>query len=179
MKNKKLAFLDIETTGFDVERQEIIEIGVVVVNQKNGVLGEVVEEFEIKIKPEKIENADAEALSINGYNESEWMFAVSLEQAMKTFADRTKDCVMVAHNVAFDYSFLAKAFSTTGVENKMFFAKLDTISFAFAKLHKLADAPRLNLKSLCEYFGIENERAHTALADTRAMVRVYRKLLEL
>jgi len=179
MKNKKLAFLDIETTGFDVERQEIIEIGVVIVNQKDGVLGNVVEEFEIKIKPEKLENAEAEALSINGYNEADWMFAVSLEQAMTTFAEKTKDCVMVAHNIGFDYSFLAKAFSVTGVENKMFFAKLDTISFAFAKLHKLADTPRLNLKSLCEYFGIENERAHTALADTRAMVAIYRKLLEL
>lgn len=179
MKNKKLAFLDIETTGFDVERQEVIEIGVVIMSQRDGVLGDLVEEFEIKIQPEKIENADAEALAINGYNEAEWMFAVSLKQAMETFAEKTKECVMVAHNIAFDYSFLAKAFATTGIENKMFFAKLDTISFAYAKLHKLADAPRLNLKSLCEYFGIENERAHTALADTRATVEVYRKLLEL
>ncbi len=179
MKNKKLAFIDIETTGFDVEKQEIIEIGVVIMNQKDGVLGEMVEEFEIKIQPEKIENADAEALAMNGYNEAEWMFAVSLKQAMEMFAEKTKDCVMVAHNVAFDYSFLAKAFATTGVENKMFFAKIDTISFAYAKLHKVPDAPRLSLGALCDYFGIENERAHTALADTRATVEVYRKLLEM
>ncbi len=179
MKNKKLAFLDIETTGFDVEKQEIIEIGVVIMNQKDGVLGDLVEEFELKIQPTKIENASAEALAINGYNEAEWMFASTLEQAMAVFSEKTKDCVMVAHNVAFDYSFLAKAFATTGIENNMFFAKIDTISFAFAKLHKLPDAPRLNLKSLCEYFGVDNERAHTALADTRATVEVYRKLLEL
>lgn len=179
MKNKKLAFIDIETTGFNVEKQEVIEIGLVIVNQKDGILGEIIDEFEVKIQPEKIENADAEALSINGYNEAEWMFAVSLQQAMEMLAEKTKDCVMVAHNVAFDYAFLAKAFAITGVENKMFFAKIDTISFAFAKLHKITDAPRLNLKSLCEYFGIKNERAHTALADTRATVEVYRKLLEL
>jgi DNA polymerase-3 subunit epsilon len=179
MKNKKLAFVDIETTGFDVEKQEIIEIGVVIVSQKEGILGDVVEEWEVKIQPEKIENADPEALSINGYNEAEWMFAVNLKQAMETFAEKTKDCVLVAHNVAFDYSFLAKAFSTTGVEDKMFYAKMDTISFAFAKLHKLENSPRLSLGALCDYFGIENERAHTALADTRAMVEVYRKLLEL
>ncbi|MGB0925180.1 MAG: exonuclease domain-containing protein [Minisyncoccia bacterium] len=179
MKNKKLAFIDIETTGFDPEKQEIIEIGVVIMNQTNGVLGDMVEEFELKIQPTKLENASAEALAINGYNEAEWMFASTLEQAMTVFAEKTKDCVMVAHNVAFDYSFIAKAFSTTGIENKMFFAKLDTISFAHAKLHKLADAPRYNLASLCEYFGVENSRAHTALADTRATVEVYRKLLEL
>ena len=179
MKNKKLAFLDIETTGFNVETQEIIEIGVVIVDQKEGVLGEVVEEFELKIKPEKLENADAEALSINGYNEMEWMFAMTLEQAMTVFAEKTKDCVMVAHNVAFDYSFIAKAFAVTEIENKMFYAKIDTISFAFAKLHKMENSPRLSLGALCEHFGIENSRAHTALADTRATVEVYRKLLEL
>jgi DNA polymerase-3 subunit epsilon len=179
MKNKKLAFLDIETTGFNVETQEIIEIGVVIMDQKDGVLGNMVEEFELKIKPEKLENADAQALAINGYNEMEWMFAMTLEQAMKVFAEKTKDCVFVAHNAAFDYSFIAKAFATTQVENKMFYAKIDTISFAFAKLHKLADSPRLSLGSLCDYFGIENSRAHTALADTRATVDVYRKLLEL
>lgn len=179
MKNKKLAFLDIETTGFDVEKQEIIEIGVIIMNQQNGVLGDMVEEFELKIKPEKLENASPEALAINGYNEMEWMFAMTLEQAMRVVSEKTKDCVMVAHNIAFDYSFLAKAFATTGVENKMFYAKIDTISFAFAKLHHLENAPRLNLGSLCEYFGINNERAHTALADTRATVEVYRKLLAL
>ena len=179
MKNKKLAFLDIETTGFNVETQEIIEIGVVIMEQKDGVLGSLVEEFELKIKPEKLENADPEALSINGYNEMEWMFAMTLEQAMTVFAEKTKDCVFVAHNAAFDYSFIAKAFATTGIESKMFYAKIDTISFAYAKLHKMPNAPRLSLGALCEYFGIENSRAHTALADTRATVEVYRKLLEL
>jgi len=179
MKNKNLAFIDIETTGFDVENQEIIEIGCVIVKQNNSVLGDVVEEFELKIKPEKIENASPEALSVNGYNESEWLFAMNLEQAMQVFAEKTKECIMVAHNVAFDFSFIAKAFAVTGIENKMFYQKIDTISFALAKLHKDPSVTRYNLGSLCERFGIENDKAHTALADTRATVEVFRKLLEL
>ncbi len=179
MKNKKLAFIDIETTGFDVEKHEIIEIGGVIVEQKDGVPGNIVEEFEIKIRPERIENADPEALSINGYNEAEWMFAFDKQQAMELFAEKTKDAMMLAHNVAFDYAFLAKAFSDTGVENKMFYAKLDTLSFAYAKLHKRKDAPRMALGALCDYFGVENERAHTALADARATYEVYKKLIEL
>lgn len=179
MKNKNLAFVDIETTGFDPETQEIIEIGCVIVKQTDGVLGDIIDEFEIKIKPVKLENASAEALAVNGYNEAEWLFASDLEQAMKSFAEKTKECIFVAHNVAFDWSFIAKAFATTGVENKMFFAKIDTISFALAKLHKDPTVTRYNLGSLCERFGITNDRAHTALADTRATVDVYRKLLEL
>ena len=178
MKNKKLAFIDTETTGFDPEQQEMIEIGCVIVEQKDGKLGSVVDEFELKIKPEKLENANPEALSVNGYNEAEWLFAMSLEQAMQTFAEKTKDCIFVAHNVAFDWSFIQKAFSTTGVENKLFYAKIDTISFAYGKLHHQTDVARYSLGALCERYGITNERAHTALADARATYEVYKKLLE-
>ncbi len=179
MKNKKLAFIDIETTGFNVEKHEILEIGGLIVEQKNGEPVRIIEEFEMKIRPEHIEDADAEALAINGYNEMEWMFALDKESAMKLFAEKVKDAVMVAHNVAFDYSFLAKAFADTGVENPMFYAKLDTISFAYAKFHHREDAPRMSLAALCDYFGVENARAHTALADARATYEVYKKLLEM
>tara|TARA_B100001765_G_C19485720_1_gene331172 strand:+ start:340 stop:879 length:540 start_codon:yes stop_codon:yes gene_type:complete len=178
MKNKKLAFIDTETTGFDPEHQEIIEVGCVIVEQNNGQLGNIVDEFELKIKPEKLENASAEALSVNGYNEAEWLFAMSLEQAMQTFAEKTKDCIFVAHNAAFDWAFIQKAFSLTGVENKLFYAKIDTISFAYAKLHNKTDVARYNLGALCERYGITNERAHTALADARATYELYGKLLE-
>jgi len=178
MKNKNLAFIDTETTGFDIEKQEIIEIGCVIASQKGEEL-EIVDEFDIKIRPEKIENADPEALQINGYDEAAWMFAVSKEEAMKMFAEKTEGCVMVAHNIAFDYSFLAKAFSDTGVEDKMWYAKLDTISFAFAKLHNDPNITRFSLGKLCEHFGIKNERAHTALADARATFELYKELLKL
>jgi len=179
MKNKNLAFLDVETTGFDPEKHEIIELACVIVKQNDGVPGEVVEEFEFKIKPEKLENAEAEALAINGYNEMEWMFAVSLEQAMKVFAEKTKDCIFVAHNAAFDYSFIAKAFGITNIKNEMFYAKIDTLSYAYAKLGNDPTQTKFSLGALCERFGITNDRAHTALADTRATVEVYRKMLEL
>ena len=178
MKNKNLAFIDIETTGFDMERQEIIEIGCVIVKQNDGIPGEIVEEFDIKIKPERLNEADPEALAINGYNEAAWMFALDLKQAMEMLAEKTKDCVMVAHNIAFDYSFLAKAFAITGVENKMFYAKLDTISYAMAKLSRDPEVTRFSLRALCDYYGVDNERAHTALSDARATSEIYRKLVD-
>lgn len=178
MKNKNLAFIDIETTGFDIERQEIIEIGCVIVKQEEGVPVSIVEEFEIKIKPSRLNEADPEALAINGYNEASWMFALDLPQAMELFASKTKECIMVAHNIAFDYSFIAKAFAVTGVENKMFYAKLDTISFAYAKLAHDDTVTRYSLGALCEKFGVENSKAHTALADARATYEVYKHLLK-
>ncbi|MDD3694180.1 MAG: 3'-5' exonuclease [Candidatus Pacebacteria bacterium] len=178
MKNKNLAFIDIETTGLSPEKHEIIEIGIVIAKQQDGIVGDVLEEIELKIKPERIDEAEAEALSINGYSEAGWLFAMSLEQAMNVFAEKTKDCIMVAHNVSFDWSFLSRAFYTTGVENKMFYAKLDTISFAFAKFFNDKEITKFNLGFLCEHYGIENNNAHTALSDARATYSLYRKMTE-
>ncbi len=181
MNKYKLAFVDIETTGFSVENQEIIELGVVIAKPLNDEATEyeVVEELDLKIKPKHIETADAQALKVNGYDEGAWIFAHSLEEAMKTFADKTEGCVLVAQNVAFDYAFLNKAFETTGVEDKLFYAKMDTISMAFAKLHKKKDIDRYSLRKLCEYFGIENDKAHTALSDARATFQVFQELIKL
>lgn len=183
MIKQNLAFVDIETTGLDRDTHEIIELGVVLIEQEwpeNGKpIFTQIGELDLKIKPEHIENADAQALRVNGYNEADWVFAYSLNDAMKLFAEKTKDAIFVAHNVTFDYGFIEKAFATTGIENKMHYHKLDTVSIAFAKLHKLGDINRYSLRSLCEYFGIENKRAHSAYSDTKALSEVYQKMMSL
>lgn len=59
MTDRPLAFTDVETTGLDPHIHEIIEIGLVLVEHKDLT---VVEELNLKIKPEHIETATAEAL---------------------------------------------------------------------------------------------------------------------
>lgn len=181
MRKNNLAFIDVETTGFDPQKHEVIEIGCVVVKQLNdiGTQFQVIKELELKIKPERLEDADPGALRVNGYNDADWLFAHTLQEAMTVFAEATKDAVFVAHNLAFDYSFIQEAFKKTGVENKMFFQKMDTISIAYAKLHKDITVERFSLQKLTEYFGIVNQRAHTALADARATFEVYEKMMNI
>lgn len=181
MKKHNLAFVDIETTGFDPDKNEIIEIGLVLVKQigDSGSKFEILEEVELKVKPERIEDADPQALKVNGYDPSQWIFANTLKEAMTVFSAKTEDAIFVAHNLTFDYSFIDKAFKTTGVENKMFYPKIDTISVAYAKLHNNPQVEKFRLQKLCEYFGITNERAHTALADARATFLVYEKMMNL
>jgi DNA polymerase III epsilon subunit-like protein len=183
MHTQNLAFIDTETTGLDIEKHEIIQLGCVVVSQtpgaSNGEVYDIVEEFELKIKPARIEDADKTALRINGYNEADWVLGYTLAEAMQIFANKTKDAIMVGHNLPFDFAFITKAFATTGVENKMHYHKLDTISIAFAKAKKRDDINRFSLRSLCEVFKIENTRAHTALADARATFELYKRLMAL
>jgi len=171
---KKLVFIDVETTGFNPTKHEIVELGAVVAEPQGSYRDlRVIHELDIKVKPERIEDADPGALRVNGYNEKEWMFAHSLEEAMKELSQKAKGCAMVAHNISFDYGFINRAYEVTGVENSMHYQKFDTLSIAFAKLNRDPDLKNLSLKALCELYGVVNERAHTALADTRATMEVF------
>ena len=100
MKGKKLAFVDIETTGINPFKHEIIEIGCLIAKQNDRGEWVTVEEFEFKVKPEHIETAETEALRINGYNETNWMFAHSLEEALKTLSQKCDGCVLVGQNIS-------------------------------------------------------------------------------
>lgn len=181
MKVHNLAFIDTETTGTNPEMHEIIELAVIIVRQVQregkGPKIEIVEECEWKIKPEHLERAEEQALRVNGYNEVDWMFALDRKKVMEEFSKKTQSCSFVSHNIVFDYAFVMKAFEETGVENRMHYAKIDTISVAFARLYDAPQAEKFSLRALCELLKVENTKAHTALADTRALVQVYKKLM--
>lgn len=175
MRKHNLAFIDIETTGMNLMKHEIIEIGCVLTSPELEVLGEL----EIKISPEHIENADPVALKVNHYNERDWTGAINLEKAIRIFSEKVRDCIMIGQNVAFDSGFLEYAFNKMGIVNTMHYHKLDTVSVAWAKLHKYSDVEHFSLRELCVRFGIKNERAHTALSDARATFELYKKLMSL
>lgn len=175
MRNRNFAFIDIEATGSNLLKNEIIEIGCVVTTSDL----KVIEEFEIKIKPLNIESADPAALKVNHYNPKEWESAGDLKQAMEILASKTKECVMVAQNVAFDSSFIEYAFNKTNVKNEMHYHRLDTYSMAFIKLRNESGIEKFSLRELCKFFGIKNQAAHTGLGDARATYLLYKKLSEL
>ncbi len=175
MRKHNFAFIDIETTGLNLLLNEIIEIGCVLTTESL----EIIEEFELKIKPEHIENADPAALKVNHYDANEWKSAYPLLKAMKIFSKKVKDCIMVGHNVAFDAGFLEYAFNKTNLTNTMHYHRLDTVSIAWAKMHNDPKLEHFSLRGLCVLFGIKNERAHTALSDARATYELYKKLMEL
>jgi DNA polymerase-3 subunit epsilon len=140
---------------------------------------EVIEEFQLKIKPTHIGNADPVSMKINHYKEEEWKDAIPLEDAMQVFSEKVKDTIMVGQNVAFDSGFIENAFVRLGMKNSMHYHKLDTISIAWAKFHKDIDFEHFSLREMCQHFGIENKHSHTGLGDARATYELYKKLLAL
>lgn len=175
MRKHNFAFIDIEVTGLNLIKNEVIEIGCVIASPEL----EIIEEFELKVKPENLETADPASLKVIHFKPENWEYAGNLKDAMQALAEKTKDCIMVGHNVAFDSAYLEYAFAKTGVINTMHYHKLDTISMAWAKLHKESDVEHFSLRDLCKYFGIKNQAVHTGLGDARATYVLYKKLMEL
>lgn len=175
MRKHNFAFIDIEATGLNLREHEVIEIGGVITDPELN----IIDEFEIKIKPENLENADPVSLKVSQYNEKGWESAISLEEAMKLFVGKVRDCIMVGHNVAFDAGFIEHAFNKTGIQNPMHYHKLDTVSIAWAKMHNDPELERFSLHELCLKFDIKNKKAHTALSDARATYELYKKLMSL
>lgn len=175
MTKHNLAFIDTETTGLNLVKHELIEIGCVLTTPKL----DIIEEFEIKIKPERIEEADPISLKVNHYDPEKWKNAYTLTEAMKIFAEKVKGAIMVGHNVAFDAGFLECAFHKVGMENTLHYHRLDTVSVAWAKLHREPDLEHFSLRELGLRFGIENAEAHRALSDARAAYELYKKLMSL
>lgn len=175
MRKHNFAFIDIETTGLNVLEHEIIEIGCVLTTSDL----KVIEEFELKIEPEQISNADPVALKVNHYNEEDWKDAISLKKAINILSKKAEGCIMVGHNVAFDAGFLEYAFNKTEIANTMHYHKLDTISIAWAKFHNDPNIEHFSLREMCLHFDIKNERAHSALPDARVTFELYKKLMEL
>lgn len=175
MRKHNFAFIDTETTGLNLSRHEIIEIGCVLTTPDL----EVIEEFELKVKPQRIEDADPVSLKVNHYNPEKWAGALPLSEAMKIFSEKVKDAIMVGHNVAFDAGFLESAFHKVGMENTLHYHRLDTVSVAWAKLHREPDLEHFSLRELCLRFGIKHEDVHRALPDARATYALYKKLMEL
>ena len=175
MRKHNFAFLDIETTRLNLLKHEIIEIGCVITTSDL----KIIEEFELKIKPERIEDANPVSLKVNHYNPTVWESAYPLKKAMNIFSKKVKECIMVGHNVSFDSGFLEYAFNQNKIANTMHYHKLDTISISWAKLHNDSSLEHLSLHEMCLRFGIKNARAHSALPDARATFELYKKLMEL
>jgi DNA polymerase III alpha subunit (gram-positive type) len=177
MREKRLAFIDVETTGMNPLIHEVIEIGCLIAKLNEQGIYEELESFEIKVKPEHIETAEQEALRVNRYDEANWVFAHTQKEAFTQLAKKCEACVLVAQNTPFDYSFLLAGFMRNEIKDPFFFAKLDTISLAYLRFRKDPEMTSFSLKSLCEKYGIKNEKAHNALADIRATFEVFKKLM--
>lgn len=170
----RIAVTDIETTGLDFKTHEIVEIGLLVVDQSSF---EIVDSLDVKVRPEHIGTASESALTLNGYNEFDWKDSISLNDAMSLYSLKTANAIFCAHNVTFDWSFIMEAFRVTGVENKLDYHRLDLYTMAWLILRN-SGLERFKLNKIASFLEIEEEPVpHRAIKGARTACEVLKRLL--
>ena len=162
-------FVDIETTGLDVDRHEVWEVGVILPGGGGARW----------CLPVELGNADPEALRIGGYYERFWETPCRKETFAKEFEKLTRGATLVGANVRFDEAFLSKFLKANGACPGWHYRLLDVEAYAAGAL----GLPEpLGLHSTAKNLGIDPDSfgdAHTALVDAALAKAVYEKALTL
>lgn len=148
--------VDVETTGGRGEHHRVTEIGAVRVRN-----GEVLEEFSTLLNPQRSIPPNISRLTgITPDMVMDAPYFVDIADRLERFFD---GAIFVAHNVEFDYGFIAREFRRIGR------------SFRMPKLCTCASMRRMypgrksySLKNLCRDFGIPLANHHRALCDAQA-----------
>jgi DNA polymerase-3 subunit epsilon len=161
-----LAFVDLEMTGLDVERDRVVEVCVdrVVGGQRTAF-------FHTLLNPG--ERLGGGAL-VHGIGEAEVAQAPAFGAAAGELASILEGAILVAHAAAWDVRFLLAELGRVDMTLELDFW-LDTLVLA-----RRAFAMRsYSLDSLCRELGIERGRAHRADSDVRAMRDLFQRCIEI
>lgn len=181
----EILWIDVETTGLDHNRNEILTMsGMVEIG------GEVKDEFDFKLRPTVIDDI-SEALKINKLTVEEVVnfplprhAHIQLSGILAKYVnkyDKNEKFILAGQNVQFDKNFLRSLWERQG--DKYFGSwfwhhTLDTMTAAMMlKYIGKLDVPNFKLETLAAHYGIEFD-AHNSLADIRCTRQVMMKMLE-
>ena len=158
---------DIETTGFSPEKNRIIEIGAVKV--ENGV---ITDRFSTFVNPDvpipfEIEN-------LTGINDNMVLDAEKIEAVLPKFLSFCEGCALVAHNASFDVSFISYQAKAQGLSFDP--TVLDTVAMA---RHLLPNLNRFKLDTVAKALDISLENHHRAVDDAGATAEIFIKFVEM
>lgn len=153
--------IDLEMTGLDPKRDQVLEIGAVRVQNR-----QIVGTFSSLLRPECTLSQKIQDLT--GITDKMAAQGRNAEIVLPEFLDFIGDDIWVGHNIRFDYSFVKQ----WAVNHKIPFQKkaVDTLKIARKCLPELE---KKTLDYLCGHFQILREKHHRALDDALATQELY------
>ena len=158
--------LDLETTGISITTEKITEVGIMKV--KNG---EVIDEFEIFVNPEK--PIPQRVVEVTNITDEMVKDAETIDKVFPKILEFVGDSIIVAHNASFDVGFLKYNAKLLGYEFNNTY--IDTLPLA---KDLFPDLKKYKLGKIADSLGIEVDVAHRALADVDTTVKVFNVMLK-
>lgn len=188
MSNYSFYGIDSETTGLDPFKNDIIELSIqrIADDQQKTWL----------IKPISFEYIEVGALRVNGhkledithqtkYGQETYLEAnrviVEIENWIAEDGLPAEAHFMVGHNIGFDKMMMEQMWKKCSVYDSFPFGRrvIDSMSTELFLDYCLGEfAEGYSLNNLSKKYGVKNEKAHSAAADTKCAVDVFRKQVE-
>ena len=162
--------LDTETTGLSTDKDRIVEIACIELN--NHIPTKNV--FHTFINPETKVSADA--FSVHGYSDEFLSNKPKFKEIIKNFLDFIKDKKLVIHNADFDLGFLNNELRRLNVKPILKSDVIDTLQIARSKFPGVGNS----LDALCKRYkiNVEAREKHSALLDCQLLSKVYIELID-
>jgi DNA polymerase-3 subunit epsilon/ATP-dependent DNA helicase DinG len=156
--------MDVESTGFDPERSEIIEVAIAVFN-RTGIL----DTFHSLVRPKK--SVPLEIQQLTGLGDEHLRDSPRIGELIPQIREIIGSRPVVGHWVRFDVSMLQNA--GVSLPNR----QIDTFQLATALL---PDLPNYSLGTVAEALGVQfsEEAHHRATADLHTAIGIFQKLLD-
>ena len=160
------AIIDIETTGGDYDEEGITEIAIY---QYDGF--KITDQFCSLINPKK--QIQPFVKKLTGINEKMLEKAPVFFEVAKRIVEITRNCIIVAHNAAFDYRILRTEFKRLG-----YVFERETICTINLSKELLPEQKEFSLGKLVNNLGIPFSIRHRAFGDAQATLKLFELLIE-
>jgi DNA polymerase-3 subunit epsilon len=162
--------LDTETTGLSADKDRIVEIACIELN--NHIPTKNI--FHTFINPETKVSADA--FNVHGYSDEFLSNKLKFREIAKNFLDFIKDKKLIIHNADFDLGFLNNELRRLNIKPILKSDVVDTLQIARSKFPGVGNS----LDALCKRYKINMEarEKHSALVDCHLLSKVYIELID-
>lgn len=172
-RSRPILFIDLELSGLDPSRHEIIEIACLKVNQPNF---EIENSYYTKVIPQHIETADRRSLSVTDYSLSAWKGAIPLSKALQELSRFAPGCILAGWVVQTEWEFLNIALKEFSIPVFYDHRLLEVSTLAFFRLYSQNNLKFLSLSHTARLLGISLEN-HRPDSDIRATYDIFRQLI--
>lgn len=167
IKDVTFSIVDLETTGSIFAREGIIEIALMKV--KNG---EIIDTYETLVDPQRY--IPRIISNLTGIQNHHIKGQPKVDQALEVLFEKLENTVFVAHDVNFDFFFIAyEAF-----KHRLKIPQIPIVCSLKLAEKCLPDVTNKGLKGLAVHYDYEGLNAHNAMSDVEATNHFFQHMLQ-
>lgn len=171
-RDRPILFIDLEMTGLDVEKHEIIEIGALLVRQPDF---KIINSFYTKVTPVHLETADQKSLRVIKFDPRDWHDAIPLKQALEELSTFAPNCMLAGWCVQNEWDFLNHALKQHNLPYFYSHRLIEVFTLAYARFYRDPELKFISLTAVARNLGIHIDQ-HKPDSDIKATYEIFLRL---